>query len=111
MKNSKPFPKKISFLAAFDKNFVIGKCGKIPWNLSTERNRFKQICSGKKIIMGRKSFDEITKDISNTEHNGFYDIDVITPVTEEFQIKHDNYLFSYANTLFVLIFIFFLLIL
>ena len=59
MKNSKLFPKKISFLAAFDKNFVIGKCGKIPWNLSTERNRFKQICSGKKIIMGRKSFDEI----------------------------------------------------
>ena len=38
---------------------MIGKCGKIPWNLSTERNRFKQICSGKKIIMGRKSFDEI----------------------------------------------------
>lgn len=55
----KPRPKKISFLVAFDKNFVIGKCGRIPWNLTTERNKFKQICSGKKIIMGRKSFDEI----------------------------------------------------
>ena len=56
--------------------------------------------SGSNPNIVEKGFAKITKDISNTEHNGFYDIDVITPITEEFQIKHDNYLFSYASTLF-----------
>ena len=56
--------------------------------------------SGSNPNIVEKGFAKIAKDISNTEHNGFYDIDVITPITEEFQIKHDNYLFSYANTLF-----------
>ena len=52
--------KKICFLVAYTKNRrVIGFQGKIPWNLTSERNRFKQLCAGKKIIMGRKSFDEI----------------------------------------------------
>jgi len=56
--------------------------------------------SGSNPNIVEKGFAKITKDISNTEHNGFYDIDVIIPITDEFQIKHDNYLFSYANTLF-----------
>ncbi|MCQ2591609.1 MAG: dihydrofolate reductase [Treponema sp.] len=49
----------ISLLVAYSKNRVIGNKGKIPWNLPSERNRFKQICQGKNIIMGRKSFEEI----------------------------------------------------
>lgn len=51
--------RKISFLAAFSKNGVIGSGGKIPWDLKTERNRFKQICNNKKVIMGRTTFEEI----------------------------------------------------
>lgn len=50
---------KIALLAAFSINHVIGSEGKIPWNLPSERIRFKAICKGKYIIMGRKSFDEI----------------------------------------------------
>lgn len=49
----------ISILVAYDKNRVIGNDGRIPWSLSSERNRFKQICFNKKIIMGRKTFMEI----------------------------------------------------
>lgn len=50
----------ISILVAYtSKNRVIGSQGKIPWNLSSERTRFKKICKNKYIIMGRKSFDEI----------------------------------------------------
>ena len=50
----------VSLIAAYTKNKrVIGSDGKIPWNLKSERNRFKQICNNKKIIMGRKSFEEI----------------------------------------------------
>ncbi len=52
----------ISLLVAYTKNKrVIGAQGKIPWKLSSERNRFKEICRGKYVIMGRKSFEEIGK--------------------------------------------------
>lgn len=56
--------------------------------------------SGSNPNIVEKGFAKITKDISNTEHNGFYDIDVITPIPDGFEIKHDNYMFNYANTLF-----------
>ena len=50
----------ITLIAAYTKNGrVIGSGGKIPWSLKSERNRFKKICNNKKIIMGRKSFEEI----------------------------------------------------
>ena len=50
----------ISLLVAYTKNKrVIGAQGKIPWKLSSERNRFKDICRGKYVIMGRKSYEEI----------------------------------------------------
>lgn len=49
----------ISLLVAYSKNRVIGAQGTIPWKLSSERNRFKAICQNKKILMGRKSFEEI----------------------------------------------------
>ena len=52
----------ISLLVAYTKNNrVIGAQRKIPWKLSSERNRFKAICNGKYVIMGRKSYDEIGK--------------------------------------------------
>ena len=55
----------ISLLAAYTaKDRVIGAQGKIPWKLSSERNRFKRICRGKYVIIGRKSFDEIGKPLS-----------------------------------------------
>ena len=56
MLKSKP---NISILVAYDKNRVIGSDGKIPWSLTSERTRFKQVCHNKHIIMGRKSFEEI----------------------------------------------------
>ena len=55
----------ISLLVAYTKNKrVIGAQGKIPWKLSSERNRFKAICNGKYVIMGRKSYDEIGHPLS-----------------------------------------------
>ena len=55
----------LSLLVAYTKNKrVIGAQGKIPWKLSSERNRFKEICAGKYVIMGRKSFEEIGKPLS-----------------------------------------------
>ena len=50
----------ISILVAYTKNNrIIGNNGKIPWNLPSERTRFKKICHNKPVIMGRKTFEEI----------------------------------------------------
>lgn len=50
----------ISLLVAYTKkNRVIGCKGAIPWNIPSERQRFKQICNGKKVIMGHNTFQEI----------------------------------------------------
>lgn len=55
----------ISILAAFTKDRqIIGKNGKIPWKLPSERDRFKEICKNKLVLMGRKSFEEIGKALS-----------------------------------------------
>ncbi len=55
----------ISLLVAYTKNKrVIGAQGKIPWKLSSERNRFKEICAGKYVIMGRRSYEEIGHPLS-----------------------------------------------
>lgn len=55
----------ISIIAAISKNNVIGKDGKIPWNIPGEQKRFKELTTGKTIIIGRKSFEEIGKPLPN----------------------------------------------
>ena len=41
------------------KNRVIGANNKLPWHLSDDLKRFKQLTMGHTLIMGRKTFDSI----------------------------------------------------
>lgn len=49
----------IAMIAAYAKNRVIGRDGKIPWNLKGEQKRFKELTTGNVVIMGRKTYEEI----------------------------------------------------
>ena len=72
----------ISILTAYTKNKrVIGAQGKIPWKLSSERNRFKDICRDKYVIMGRKSFEEIGKPLPYCK---------LVIVTRDSRVKPEN---------------------
>ncbi len=51
----------ISLIVAYAQNYVIGKDGKIPWNLEDDRQRFKKLTLGSVVIMGRRTFEEIYK--------------------------------------------------
>ena len=51
----------ISLIAAMDKKGVIGKDNSLPWKLSADLKRFKQLTINKPIIMGRKTFESIGK--------------------------------------------------
>jgi len=52
---------KLAFVVAVAENRVIGHNGHLPWRLSTDLKRFRQITFGKPVIMGRKTFQSIKK--------------------------------------------------
>ena len=52
---------KLVLIAAIGQNGVIGVEGGLPWRLSSDLKRFKQITMGKPIIMGRKTYESIGK--------------------------------------------------
>ena len=47
---------RISIVVAVAENGVIGLEGDMPWHLSTDLKRFKDLTLGKPMIMGRKTF-------------------------------------------------------
>ena len=67
---------KISIIVAVATNNVIGCDGKLPWRLPEDLKRFKQLTSGKPIIMGRVTYQSIgtplsdRKNIVLSTHNG-----------------------------------------
>ena len=54
-------PQTISLIAALGKNRVIGNENKLIWNIPADMKRFREITSGKSVIMGRKTFESIGK--------------------------------------------------
>ncbi len=49
----------VSLVVAVAQNGVIGRDGQLPWRLSGDLARFKQLTMGHPLIMGRKTFDSI----------------------------------------------------
>jgi len=49
----------ISLIVAVSANGVIGRGGELPWHLSDDLKRFKQLTLGRPIVMGRKTFESI----------------------------------------------------
>ncbi|MDR0712404.1 MAG: dihydrofolate reductase [Prevotellaceae bacterium] len=52
---------KISLLVAVADNGVIGNANRLPWHISEDLKRFKQLTAGHTVIMGRKTFESIGK--------------------------------------------------
>lgn len=50
---------KISLIVAMASNRAIGLNNKMPWHLSADLKRFRQITLGHPVIMGRKTFEAI----------------------------------------------------
>ena len=52
---------KISLIAAVAKNRVIGRDGKIPWDLPEDRAYFREKTLGRPLVMGRRTLESIGK--------------------------------------------------
>nr|AIA16560.1 Dihydrofolate reductase [uncultured bacterium] len=50
---------RISLIAAVAENGIIGRSGTLPWRLSDDLRRFKQLTIGHTIIMGRRTWESI----------------------------------------------------
>ena len=55
----------IAIIAALDEKRGIGKDNNLPWHISEDLKRFKQITSGHTVIMGRKTFESIGRVLPN----------------------------------------------
>jgi dihydrofolate reductase (trimethoprim resistance protein) len=88
----------ISLIVAVSKNNVIGNNGVIPWKIKGEQKRFKELTTGKTIIMGRKSFEEIGKPlpnrktilISNTQHIELENCVTVNSLLEAFALSKNE---------------------
>jgi dihydrofolate reductase len=49
----------LSLIVAMSENRVIGRNGRLPWHLSSDLRRFKQLTLGHHLLMGRKTFEAI----------------------------------------------------
>lgn len=55
----------IAIVVAYAQNRVIGKDGKIPWNLPDEKHRFRDLTTGQAVVMGRRTYAEIGRPLPN----------------------------------------------
>ena len=49
----------ISLIAAMAENSVIGRGNALPWNIASDRSRFRRTTMGNPVIFGRKTFESI----------------------------------------------------
>ena len=58
----------VKLICAISKNNVIGIENKLPWNISEDLKRFKDLTSNNWIVMGRKTFDSIGRPLPNRKN-------------------------------------------
>ena len=51
----------ISLVVAVSRNGVIGRNGALPWHISTDLKRFKEITMGSPVVMGRKTWESLPR--------------------------------------------------
>jgi dihydrofolate reductase len=70
----------ISLIVAMDEKRGIGKDGKLPWRLSSDLKRFRELTMGHHMIVGRKTFESIGKPLPGRQtivvtHNASFKAD------------------------------------
>lgn len=51
----------ISYVVAVSRNGVIGREGGLPWHISSDLKRFREITIGKPVVMGRKTWEGLPR--------------------------------------------------
>jgi dihydrofolate reductase len=59
---------RLALIAAVAANHVIGHNGRMPWHLSADLKHFKLLTTGKRIVMGRRTWESFPKPLPDREH-------------------------------------------
>jgi dihydrofolate reductase len=75
----------LSLIVAMDEQRGIGYRGRLPWKLSADLKRFKQLTMGHHIIVGRKTYESIGRPLPGRQtivitHNSGYKVEGATVV-------------------------------
>lgn len=73
----------LSIIVAIAENNVIGKDNNLIWHIPNDLKRFKEITSGHKMIMGRKTFESLPGVLPNRDH-------IIITRNKEFKVDSDR---------------------
>lgn len=65
-----------SIIAAVGKNRELGKNGDLIWQLPNDLKFFKEQTTGKKVFMGRRTFESLPKKLPNREHFVLTDVNI-----------------------------------
>jgi len=57
----------ISLIVAMDEKRGIGKAGKLPWRLSSDLKKFREVTMGHHLVVGRKTFESIGRPLSGRQ--------------------------------------------
>lgn len=58
----------VTLIVARAENGVIGRDGKLPWNLPEDLHRFKRLTMGTPMVMGRKTFESLPRLLPGRRH-------------------------------------------
>ncbi len=81
----------ITIIVAMGRHNQIGLNDTMPWHLSNDLKNFKKLTSGHPVVMGRKTFDSIGKDLPNRlnfvitskpEHVNAYNICIVSSLEQ-----------------------------
>ncbi|GGG53932.1 dihydrofolate reductase [Croceivirga lutea] len=78
---------KLIIIAAAAENNALGINNDLPWHLPDDFKRFKQLTSGHKILMGRKTLESFPKALPNREH-------IVITRDKNYQPKFDCIVFN-----------------
>ncbi len=79
----------LSIIVAIAKNNVIGKDNKLIWHIPEDLKRFKELTTGKTIIMGRRTFESLGRVLPNRNH-------VVLTKREEAKIDNEQIEVAYG---------------
>ncbi len=74
---------KVTIIAAVAENNALGKDNDLLWHLPDDFKRFKQLTTGHKIIMGRKTFESFPRPLPNRHH-------IIITRDKSYSVEHPN---------------------
>jgi dihydrofolate reductase len=58
----------VALIAAVSRNGIIGRNGALPWHLPADLKHLKALTTGKRIVMGRRTWQSFPKPLPNREH-------------------------------------------